>query len=215
MSAFRPLTPKEAIELVEAAEVGDAARLIQDFAAAGVVKSYAMVRETIEPGGGRRIVRDGALPKDDWERIVRDGVAGDVWSGGTVRLEGGELIGSEPLVMVTGVSFNPGDLKKLIDRFLGQRKPATPARRPAENACATSLQAPSKPVETVRGRRPDLSVLNTDALLMTIADAGRTLGFGRTKINGLMKSGRLERKEIDGGVRITVASVRALAGFTS
>ncbi len=74
--------------------------------------------------------------------------------------------------------------------------------------------ATAVPVETAQRRRPDLSVLNTDVLPMMIAEAGRALGWGRTKINDLMKSGRLDRREIDGGVRITVASVKALAGVS-
>lgn len=48
-------------------------------------------------------------------------------------------------------------------------------------------------------------------MLLTIADDSAALGIGRTKVNERMRTGRLERVSIDGGVRITAASVRALA----
>ncbi|MEH3103697.1 MAG: hypothetical protein PGN12_07300 [Sphingomonas phyllosphaerae] len=74
MTAFHPVPPAKAIQLVEAAGVPNAAQLIRDFTAAGLVKSYALVLETIEPAGRRTCVRGGAVPAGLWQRIVSDGV---------------------------------------------------------------------------------------------------------------------------------------------
>jgi hypothetical protein len=60
---------------------------------------------------------------------------------------------------------------------------------------------------------PDLTEIPPGAILCTIKQAGEALGFGRTKVNELMNAGQLERREINGAVRITVESVRSAAGL--
>ncbi|WP_341208692.1 hypothetical protein [uncultured Sphingomonas sp.] len=59
MTAFHPVPPTKAIQLVELVGVPNAAQLIRDFTAAGLVKSYALVLETIEASGSRICVRGG------------------------------------------------------------------------------------------------------------------------------------------------------------
>lgn len=51
-------------------------------------------------------------------------------------------------------------------------------------------------------------------LLLTVAETQAALGLGRTAVNELMNDGRLVRQHIDGGVRIEVGSVKALAGVS-
>ena len=96
LTEFRPLSPKQALELANAAEVVDAERLIRDFAAAGLVKSYAAVVDTIAPEGSKTTVRDATLPTDLWDRLIEEGRDADVWTGGPVRLPGAELVGGNP-----------------------------------------------------------------------------------------------------------------------
>jgi len=91
LTAFSPIPPMKAVEFVEAAGIADGRRLIADRAAAGLVKSYALVIETLEADGKRAQVRGVTVPTDLWLRIILEGVAEDVWTGGTVRLAAAEL----------------------------------------------------------------------------------------------------------------------------
>ena len=71
----------------------------------------------------------------------------------------------------------------------------------------------SPPMAARRTRAPaDPSVIPPGALLTTLKIAGVALGYGRTTISKLADSGRLTRIDTGAGVRITVASIRALAG---
>ncbi len=215
MTAFHPLPPHKAIDLMAAAGMPHTARLLRDYAAAGLVKSYALLVETIEVDGRQSIVRGGAVPTDLWQRMIRDGVDDDVWTGGTVRLASADLIWGLPAINITGIGFNPGDVERLVaqhrcEQPKAKRAVATlpPPRSLDQPAANAATPAPPRP-----RRAADASVLTPGKLLVTIAEAGAALGCGRTKVNELMNAGRLERRDIDGGVRITVESVRAVAGI--
>lgn len=49
-------------------------------------------------------------------------------------------------------------------------------------------------------------------LLVTVKQAGALLGIGKTSIFAALKSGTLERRKVNGATRVTLRSVRALAG---
>ncbi len=55
------MTPKQALTVIEAAGVDDAAKLIRDHAAAGLVRSYAQLQVTIAADGGRQELRGGRI----------------------------------------------------------------------------------------------------------------------------------------------------------
>ena len=211
VTQFHPLTPKQAIDIIDATGVEDAAKLIRDHAAAGLVKSYAQVQVTIGARGERTSVRGAAVSAELWERMIREDVDCDAWNGGTVRLAGSGLIGGEPAVHITGIGFNPSD----VERLACQQRPAPtrPAKPKTVPIVALEAREAGEPVAApVARRRPDPTTISSGAILCTIKQAGDALGIGRTKVNGLMNSGKLERVEDIAGVRITVASVRALAG---
>ncbi len=225
MTAFHPLPPKKAIQLVEEAGVMDAALMIRDYAAAGIVKSYAMVVETIGADGSRSCVRDAAIPVALWHRMIDEGADEAIWTGATVRLAGIEAT-AVPKANITGVRFNEGDLYKIVT-LLGDGAVAAPDIRatPAVEAPApfgvpdtrtedvpavVDVPAPRK---TRERRQPDPTILMPGKLLLTVTETQAALGLGRTKINELMNDGRLVRTKIDGRVGIDVNSVRALAGI--
>lgn len=212
MSAFYPIAPLKAVEFVEAAGVSGGRRLIADFAAAGMMKSYALVIETIEVGGPRHSVRDSTVPPALWDRIIREGLVDEVWTGGTVRLSAGHLVGGEPEVRITGVRFSEKHLQRLVDHHHGtQVRPAPAVKAPA--AAATVVD--DSHATTPKRRQPDLNAIPPGALTVSVSQAQAALGLGRTKINELMNDGRLVRKKIDRSVRIEVASIYALAGIAS
>lgn len=77
---------------------------------------------------------------------------------------------------------------------------------PVENA-----QQPQA-AEPRRARKaPDLSVLDSGALLLTVRQTEVALARGRTWIYDRIKEGKLEQPE--GDTRITAASVRRCAGM--
>ena len=224
--AFRPLPPKKAIQRVEEAGVIDAASMIRDYAGAGIVTSYAMVVETIGADGGRSCVRDAAIPVALWHRMIDEGADEGIWTGATVRLAGVDAT-AVPKVNITGVRFNEGDLYKLV-ALLGDGALSSPDFRiPSAGEALAPLRVPDArtedtpavvetpiPRKTRERRQPDPSILMPGKLLLTVAETQAALGLGRTKVNELMNDGRLVRQHIDGGVRIEVASVKALAGLT-
>ncbi|MEH3103698.1 MAG: hypothetical protein PGN12_07305 [Sphingomonas phyllosphaerae] len=127
-----------------------------------------------------------------------------------MRLTGADLIGGKPAVSITGIGFNDKDLQRLIEHQQGGAP--KPAAKKAPVATVEHVDVP-QPFTTPK-RRPDPSAIPDGAFLATVKQVEAALGFGRTKVNELMNQGRLERVAIDGGVRITVASVMALAGAT-
>ena len=210
MSVFPPMSPARAVALVEAAGVTGAAEKICDFAAAGIVRSEALLVETIEVDGQRTSDDSGKVPIEIWQRVVREGLKPQDWIGGTLRIQGDVLIGGKPEVVITGLRFVTMDLHRLI-RFHRGDPPAIvvpPKVMPP-------VVPPSTPTAKRRTRTPpDHSIIRPGALLLTIAEAGAVLGFKRTKVNRLINAKLLDRVEVGGAPRITVASVRALAGIT-
>ena len=207
------MTPRQAIAMIEATGVEDPAKLIRDHAAAGLIRSYAQLQVTIASDGGRHEVRGGKVQPAAWERVVAAGADADVWSGGTVRLPGSDLIGGTPAIRVTGVTFHLSD----IERLANQQRRSVEGRQSPQNASV----APNESVEDQglmqksacqKRLQPDPAAIPPGAILCTIKQAGDALGIGRTKVNNLMNTGRLERVENVAGVRITVTSVKKLAG---
>lgn len=214
MSAFYPIAPLKAVEFVEAAGVSGGRRLIADFAAAGMMKSYALVIETIEVGGARHSVRDSTVSSALWDRIIRAGLVDEVWTGGTVRLPAAHLVGGEPEVRITGIRFSEKHLGRLVEHHTGAQAQPAPAVK-APEAAAIIVDESHEPTATPTRRQPDLNAIPPGALTVTVSQAQAALGLGRTKINELMNDGRLVRRKIDRSVRIEVASIYALIGIAS
>lgn len=209
MSAFYPIAPLKAVEFVEAAGVTGGRRLIADFAAAGMLKSYALVIETIEVGGARHSVRDSTISSSLWDRIICEGMVDEVWTGGTVRLPAANLVGGVPEVRITGIRFSEKHLARLVEHHEGVQVQPAPAVK-APEAAASAVGDSQAPAAAPTRRQPDLNAIPPGALTVTVPQAQAALGLGRTKINELMNDGRLVRRKIDRSVRIEVASIYAL-----
>ena len=218
MTDLYAMAPKQAIEVISAAGADDPATLIRDHSAAGLVRSFALRHVTIDAQGNRTLVRGRAIQTQTWDRMIRDGVDGDVWGGGTVRLPGSELIGGEAALHITGVAFHPDDIRRLADQ---QRPPLQPPRKRASTSPVPQVHG-DKPTPTVveqatdarSNRRPNAAAIPPGAILCTVNQAKEELGIGHTKVYELLKAGRLTRAEGVAGTRITLASVMALAAAT-
>ena len=203
----------KAVELIESAGNLDARRVISDNAAAGLVKSFARVIETEPVAGGRDRLLGATVPVDLWQRIIREGVIEDVWTGGTVRLAGADMIGGAPAVSITGIGFAEKHLHQTIDHHRGQVS-GEPRSKKVTVELAGKIAAPVDAPLAERSA-PDPAAIPAGAMLCTIKQAMAALGMGRTKINEMMADGRLVRVKIDGAARIEVASIRASAGLSS
>ena len=203
LSAFQPITPQQAIAMAKGAGVQDARRVIIDFAAAGLVKGYALVCETTI-GNERTTIRGAAIPTDLWKRVQRDGLAESVWAGGTLRLEA-VTADALPEVHITGVSFSEASLQRLVEHY-GGSAPVTPKRaeppQPVEPAAVPTASSP---------RRSAPAAIPVDAVTVTVNQAMGMLGLGRTKINELMNDGRLVKRKFDRRTMIEVESIRLFA----
>lgn len=214
MTAFHPISPLRALEIVEAAGIPDGRRIIADYAAAELLKSYAQVRETIEVGGGRSCVRGAAIPVEIWQRIIRDGVTDDVWPGGTVRLVGSDLIGGAPAVNITAIGFKLDDLQRMINQHRGHTKKRPSSAKAETSPTPDSDEDPTPaPVSARRRKAPDLSGLHAGALHLDVEQTKAALSIKHTTFYKLLKTGQLERAKGTIGTRITVASVRRYAGL--
>lgn len=213
MTAFHPIAPGKALEFVEAAGVPEARRILADFAAAGVVKTYALSIETVEVDGKAACVRQSAVPAELWRRIISEGAVEDVWLGGTVRLKPADLIGGAPEVRITGMGFGEKHLQRVVDHHRGPQPKAPPPPKAASIKAEPASVAvdPPAPAPQPVNKMPSLAAIPDGALLATVKQAQAALGFGRTKINELMNDGTLVRRDIGRAVRIEVASIQALA----
>ena len=62
MPSHQPITPSRAVEVVEAHNLIEARSLVADFAAAGLIKSYALVRDIRPIEGPSQTIRDVQVP---------------------------------------------------------------------------------------------------------------------------------------------------------
>lgn len=214
MTQFRSVAPLRAIAIIEAAGIPNARRIIPDHAAAGLVKSYAAVLETIESGGAPARTLGGTIPGHVWKRIIGEGAADDVWTGGTVRLAGSGLIGGNPAVNATAITFHGGDLQRMADRYRDHPEPARAKAPPPPEKDPLHRAEEPEPPRTKQQKKPNPDAIPPGALLATIQQAQDALGISsRTTIYNLIRDGRLKRAENVAGTRITVASIRAYAGL--
>ena len=213
MQGHQPILPAQAIELVEAKGLPDAKRLLADFAAAGLIKTYALARETSSKDAQKTTVRDAQIPSSLWQRIVSENKVVDALNGGTVALQGSELRQGTPAVQITGVSFSEGSLRRLLDRY---------CTTPMQAASSTSKSASKSVVDQVeneigrssadhRTTDEEISQIRPDDLYVSIKQAVQTTGLSRTKINDLMNVGKLERIKVGRRTLITVDSIKRLS----
>lgn len=205
-------------QIVEAAGIEDAQTIIADFAAAGLVKAYALAIETIDARGKSECVRGARVPVELWQRVILESIVADVWASGTFRLAGSELVGGAPAAVVTGITFNAKHIDWLIAHHDGT--PLAPRRKRKAKAAP---KAAAEPV--VEGdvddadapparRKADPATIPPGALLASMEQTMRALSKSRGTIYNLIERGKLIRQETGlRGVSIEVASIRAFAGL--
>lgn len=209
MPAHQPVLPARAIDLVEARNLEAAKSLLADFAAAGLIKTYALVREIRPAEGPIEVYRDSQIPSDEWDRIVASGKIGAAFNGGTVRLEGSALKGGAPAILITGISFSEASLIKVLDRYcaaapIGAAKNSVAADSKAEDAPSSS------PCQKGKSNGKAVPPIRPGDLTASIAQAMQATGLKRTKVDKLMREGVLVRQKVGRRALITVESIERL-----
>lgn len=213
MSAFSPIPPRLAIDLVQSAQLGEAGRVLVDFAAAGLVKGYARLIETVDARGTRTEVRDSRIPRNLWRRIVDEGRVEDAWTAGSVRLAGSDLVGGAPAVTVTGIRFDDVSLQATIAQHNLSAGVGRVRRTPVTSVAATDAvltEPPPTAVAPASLSRASPIAIPEGSVTVTIKQAMAALGLGRTTVDKLCGIGRLTRVKVGGRALITVDSIRTL-----
>ena len=211
MSAHQPVLPAKAIELVKSRDLEKADALLADFAAAGLIKTYALVREIRPAGGPTKVVRDAQIPAQDWERIVASKKIQAALDGGTVRLEGSLLKGGTPSVYITGISFSEAALNKVLDKYCVESPVGVSKQSSGCDAHATTKGIASSS-EASEAKNEDVQPIRPGDLTASVAQTEKATGLGRTTIDKLMRDGTLVRRKVGRRTLITVESIERLVG---
>lgn len=211
MPAHQPILPAKAIELVKSRNLEEADALLADFAAAGLIKTYALVRELRPVGGPNEIVRDGQIPSEDWERIVASESIQGAMNGGTVRLQGSSLQGGTPTVLITGISFSEPALVKILDRYC-MDPPSSSTKRPSDCDAQFTKKCVIPSTRSSEPKKEDVQPIKSGDLTASVAQTEQATGLGRTTIDKLMRDGTLVRKKVGRRTLITVESIERLVG---
>ncbi|TMM48679.1 helix-turn-helix domain-containing protein [Qipengyuania marisflavi] len=212
MSFHRPILPGKAIQLVKSRNLDAPEKLLADYAAAGLIKTYALMREIRPAGGPTKTVRDSQIPQEEWGRIVASDNIVTALNGGTVQLEGSKLPGGPPTIRITGISFSEASLTKVLDRYCTDAPSIIlqePLARISEPQVGRSSAIPS---QSSKHRRKEVAPIKPGDLTATVAQAVQATGLGRTKIDQLMRDGTLERTKVGRRTLISVESIERLAG---
>ncbi len=214
MSEHKPIPPAKAIEATEAAGLPNAKAILADYAAAGLIKTYALVRQTASVSGKLETVRDAQIPNEVWQRIVAENKVCDALNGGTIRLQGSHLRGGELFVQITGISFSEASLAKVLERYCRtSRHSSAPSSKPSPTPPSSLLpdNDPSPIADDCKSKKVHPPIKPGD-LLASIAQTTRVTGLGRTKVNGLMNDGTLVKKKVGRRTLITVESIERFSG---
>lgn len=211
MSFHRPILPGKAIELVESRNLDGPEKLLADYAAAGLIKTYALMREIRPAGGSTKTVRDSQIPQEEWGRIVASDNIVAAFNGGTVQLEGSKLPGGLPTIRITGISFSEASLTKILDRYC--TNPSVPVATPLPKSRPTTQQKVHEPsTEDQKPTQGTVPPIRAGDLTASIAQTMQATGLGRTKIDQLMQKGDLVRTKVGTRALITVESIERLLG---
>lgn len=185
--------------------------MLADFAAAGLIKTYALMREIRPAGEPPEMVRDSQIPPEEWGRIVASDKIDVALNGGTVRLGGSSFKGGTPSVQITGISFSEASLIKVLDRYCAQ--PSACASSPHSKRSPTApSSAPTPSPQGPKRTQKAVPPIKEGDLTASVAQAMQATGLGRTKIDQLMGQGDLVRRKVGNRTLITVESIERLVG---
>lgn len=226
MTAFRPISPHDALQILDEAKIGaDLQQLLANLAMAGVVKGYARLIETEVPGATRTEVRDSRIDRSIWRRVLAEGRVADVYQAGSVHL-GGQ--GATDRVSVIGIRFDASSVATAASEH-GYTPPsklvaASKAAKPkaladpeqptlaldsdAHDPTATHVDG----VNDTKAERPKKAraSLDPNTVALSVDEAAEVLGVSKGTVNNLVRAGKLTVTKIGRRTIVQADSVRAL-----
>lgn len=217
MSEHKPIPPVKAIEVTEAAGLPNAKAILADYAAAGLIKTYALIRQTASVGGELKTVRDAQIPNEVWQRIVAENKVCDALNGGTIRLQGSHLRGGESFVQITGISFSEASLANVLERYCRtSRHSSVSSAKPSPTPPSSQLpdKDPSPIADDFQSKKVPPPIKPGD-LLASIAQTKQVTGLGRTTVDKLIKQGIFVKKDVGRRTLVTVESIERFSGVNA
>ena len=220
MTAFRPISPAAAVQILDAASVGpEHKRLLADLAMAGIIKAYARLIEKDMPGGARAEVRDKRIDRSIWRRIVAEDRAPDVFATGSVHL-GGQGYGERISVIgirfdassVTAAASDHGPVPPPIATSRSSKSKAAPRQTvlPLDGGADEAAEEGGEASPQEAARPKPRAALDPNAVALSKAEAADVLGVSLGTVNNLIRRGDLIAKKVGRRVLVQADSVRAL-----
>lgn len=229
MTAFRPISPQDALQILDEAKIGaDLQQLLANLAMAGVVKGYARLIETEVPGAARNEVRDSRIDRSIWRRVLAEGRVADVYQAGSVHL-GGQ--GAADRISVIGIRFDaisiaaaarehgaaspPPTTASGFKGNTAKREDAVDPRQPRlaldPDVAPPAAAAPDDQDgdEQPKPRKVRAS-LDAGTIALSIADTADVLGVSIGTVRNQIASGKLRVKKIGRRTLVQADSVRSL-----
>jgi len=186
-------------------------KLLADFAAAGLIKTYAPMREIRPAGRPTKTVRDSQIPQQEWARIVASDNIMAALNGGTVQLDGSKLLGGLPTIQIAGINFSEASLTKIVNCY--STDPSVRTSSPLPKPSATNQEkAHKRSPENQKRTQKAVPPIKVGDLTASIAQTMQATGLGRAKVDELMWKGDLVRTRVGSRALITVESIERLVG---
>lgn len=220
MTAFNPISPAAAVQILDAASVGaEHQRLLADLAMAGIIKAYARLIEKDVPGGVRAEVRDKRIDRSIWRRIVAEERTPDVFATGSVHL-GGQGYGER--ISVIGIRFDASSVTAAASDHGLAPPPITTSRAskskaasrqtvlPLDGAAEEAVTEGSEAAPKDPARSTPRAALDPNAVALSKGEAADVLGVSLGTVNNLIRRGDLIAKKVGRRVLVQADSVRSL-----
>jgi hypothetical protein len=196
VTAFRPISPHAAIQILDAADIGaDLHRLLANLAMAGLVKGYARLIESETIGQPRTEIRDSRIDWSIWRRIVAEDRIPAVYDDASVHLDDD---GAGNRVSIIGIRFDAASVNRaaaehgavpiavhapIVTHVVPPGRKLRPAPSPVceEQMPFTVVAAPVVPAGRQR------AVLDPGTVALSIQEAADVLGVCKGTVNNLIK----------------------------
>lgn len=218
VTAFRPISPHAAIQILDAADIGaDLHRLLANLAMAGLVKGYARLIEGETAGQPRTEVRDSRIDRGIWRRIVAEDRIAAVYEEASVHLDED---GDGNRVSVIGIRFDATSVNRaaaehgavpaaapapIVTHIVPPAKKSRPAPSPAYDQSVPFTVVDAPVVSAGRQR----AVLDPGTVALSIQETADVLGVSKGTVNNLINQGKLTSKKIGRRTLVQADSVRA------
>lgn len=216
MTAFRPISPGAAIDILNAADIRvDRERLLVDLAMAGTVKGYARLIEIEAAGAAPVAIRDGRIDRATWWRIIAADRIADIYRVGSIHMD---EQGPSGRLSVIGIRFDAASVTAAAaDHSLIAPSPITPTSASTPRArMAAAVADVFEPVPigvaepSEASNNESRAILHADTVALSIDQAADVLGVARGTIHNLIKRDQLVARKVGRRTLVQADSVRAL-----